>query len=42
MLLGVAWMFDGIPEDVQPGLQLYPAHPEREIAQLSVKIHGKI
>jgi adenosylhomocysteinase len=40
MLLGIAWMFDGIPEDMGPGLQRYPAHLEREIAELSVKIHG--
>lgn len=41
MLLGVAWMFDGIPEDIKPGLQLYPAHLEREIAELSVKTHSQ-
>jgi adenosylhomocysteinase len=41
MLLGVAWMFDGIPDDIQPGLQLYPAHLEREIAELSVQIHSE-
>jgi adenosylhomocysteinase len=40
MLLGIAWMFDGIPEDISPGLQLYPAHLEREIAQLSLRIRG--
>lgn len=40
MLLGIAWMFDGIPEDITPGLQRYPAHLEREIAGLSLKIHG--
>jgi adenosylhomocysteinase len=40
MLVGIAWMFDGIPEDIQPGLQLYPAHLEREIAELSVRIHS--
>jgi adenosylhomocysteinase len=40
MLRGIAWMFDGIPEDVEPGLQLYPAHLEREIAELSVRVHG--
>ena len=39
MLLGIAWMFDGIPEDIVPGLQRYPVHLEREIAELSVKIH---
>jgi S-adenosylhomocysteine hydrolase len=36
MLLGIAWMFDGIPDDISPGLQRYPAHLEREIAELSV------
>lgn len=39
MLLGIAWMFDGIPGGIAPGLQRYPAHLEREIAELSVKIH---
>lgn len=39
MLLGIAWMFDGIPEGTEPGLQRYPAHLEREIAELSVNIH---
>jgi adenosylhomocysteinase len=41
MLAGIAWMFDGIPDDISPGLQLYPAHLEREIAALSVKIHSQ-
>ncbi len=41
MLLGIAWMFDGIPDDISPGLQLYPAHLEREIAELSVRIHSQ-
>ena len=41
MLLGTAWMFDGIPEDIKPGLQLYPAQLEREIAELSIKIHSE-
>jgi adenosylhomocysteinase len=40
MLLGIAWMFDGLPDDIAPGLQLYPAHLEREIAELSMRIHG--
>ena len=40
MLLGIAWMFDGIPEDIRPGLQSYPAHLERQIAELSIKIHN--
>jgi len=41
MLLGIAWMFDGIPDNISPGLQFYPAYLEREIAELSVKIHSK-
>jgi len=41
MLLGIAWMFDGIPDDIAPGLHLYPAHLEREIAEFSVRIHGQ-
>ena len=41
MLLGIVWMFDGLPEDISPGLQLYPAHLEREIAELSVSIYGQ-
>ena len=40
MLLGIAWMFDGIPANIAPGLQRYPAHLEREIAELSVKLHS--
>ena len=38
MLVGIAWMFDGIPEDYPPGLQRYPVHLEREIAACSVRI----
>jgi hypothetical protein len=41
MLLGIMWMFDGIPDDISAGLQLYPAHLEREIAELSVRIHSE-
>lgn len=40
MLLGISWMFDGIPGEIQPGLQPYPIHLEREIAQQSIRIHG--
>jgi S-adenosylhomocysteine hydrolase len=40
MLLGIAWMFDGIPEGIGPGLQRYPVHLEREIAELSVKTYS--
>jgi S-adenosylhomocysteine hydrolase len=41
MLLGIAWMFNGIPENILPGLQLYPAYLEGEIAELSVEIRSK-
>jgi len=41
MLLGITWMFDGIPENILPGLQLYPTHLEREIADLSIEINRK-
>lgn len=41
MLLGIGWMFDGIPDDIAPGLQRYPAHLEREIAELSVRIRSE-
>lgn len=40
MLLGVAWMFDGIPETISPGLQWFPAHLEREIAELSIELQN--
>ncbi len=40
MLVGIAWMFDGIPKEIAPGLQLYPAHLEREIAERSIEIHS--
>lgn len=39
MLLGVAWMFDGLPPHIQSGLQRYPAHLEQEIARMSVEIY---
>ena len=38
MLLGIAWMFDGIPEDIQPGLQRYPRHLERQVAEMAIKL----
>ena len=41
MLLGLTWMFDGIPADIQPGLQLYPTHLEKEVAAMSVKLHSQ-
>ena len=40
MLLGIAWMFDGIPEDIEPGLQRYPLHLERRVAELSVQLRS--
>lgn len=40
MLVGIAWMFNGIPTETQPGVQRYPAHLEREIAELSVKLYS--
>jgi adenosylhomocysteinase len=39
MLLGIAWMFDGIPAGTPPGVQRYPAHLERAIAELSIRLH---
>ncbi len=39
MLLGIAWMFDGIPSGIKPGLHLYPHHLEQEIANYSINIH---
>jgi adenosylhomocysteinase len=41
MLAGIAWMFDGIPYDIQPGLLPYPAHLEQEIALLSSRIYSE-
>jgi len=38
VMIGIAWMFDGIPEDIGPGLQRFPFHLEQEIAALSLKI----
>lgn len=38
MLLGITWMFDSLPGDIQPGLQWYPAHLEREIAERSIQL----
>ncbi len=41
MLLGIVWMFDGLPDDIKPGLQPYPAHLEKKIARTSIEIAGK-
>jgi adenosylhomocysteinase len=41
MLLGILWMFDGIPEDIRPGVQPYPTHLERQIAEISVKLQSR-
>lgn len=38
MLRGLTWMMDGLPDDVRPGLQPYPAALEREIAARSVAL----
>jgi adenosylhomocysteinase len=40
MLLGIAWMFDGIPEDVSPGVQRYPLALEHQIAEFSIRLHS--
>jgi adenosylhomocysteinase len=40
MLLGIAWMFDGIPEEISPGVQRYPLALERQIAEFSLKLHS--
>ena len=36
MLLGLAWILQGGAAEAAPGLQPYPAHLEREIAELSL------
>jgi adenosylhomocysteinase len=41
MLLGIAWMFDGIPNEIEPGLQRYPLHLERQIAEVSIKLRSE-
>lgn len=41
MLLGITWMFDGIPKNIGPGLQRYPRHLERQIAELSIKLRAQ-
>jgi adenosylhomocysteinase len=40
MLLGISWMFDGIPADTPAGLQRFPAHLERQIAEVSIKVRS--
>jgi adenosylhomocysteinase len=40
MLLGIAWMFDGIPEEIGPGVQRYPRDLERQVAALSVQLRS--
>jgi adenosylhomocysteinase len=39
MLRGIMWMFEGIPDHIKPGLQLYPSELEQEVAEISVKVH---
>ncbi|MCJ7473289.1 MAG: adenosylhomocysteinase [Actinobacteria bacterium] len=41
MLLGITWMFDGMPDNILPGLKMYPAHLEKKIAKLSIDIYSK-
>jgi len=41
MLLGIAWMMDGIPADIPAGLQRYPVHLERQIAEVSVQMRNQ-
>lgn len=36
ILLGLAWILQGGADGSQPGLQAYPAHLEREIAEMSL------
>jgi adenosylhomocysteinase len=40
MLKGIAWMFESIPENIQPGLQRYPEALEREIAEMSIRVQS--
>jgi len=39
MLLGITWMFDGLSPGIQPGLQRYPQHLEREVAETALRLH---
>jgi adenosylhomocysteinase len=39
MLLGMQWLFDGLPEGTLNGLQLYPRHLERQIAEMSMELY---
>jgi len=41
MLLGISWMLDGIPAEIQPGMQPYPYHLERQIAEQSIRLHAR-
>ena len=38
MLLGIAWMFGGIPEHIGSGIQRYPLDLERQVAELSMQL----
>jgi S-adenosylhomocysteine hydrolase len=40
ILLGISWMMDVMPTDIQPGMQRYPAHLEQEIAKVSLRLRG--
>jgi adenosylhomocysteinase len=37
MLGGLLWLMDGLPDGIQPTLQPYPAHLEKEIAKLLLR-----
>jgi adenosylhomocysteinase len=36
ILLGLSWILEGGADGFLPGLQAYPSHLEREIAELSL------
>ena len=38
MLLGISWMFDGIPAEYSPGLQRFPRCLEQEIANTAISL----
>ena len=42
MLVGIAWMFNGMPADTKTGLQRFPIHLEQEIAQRSIELLDRI
>jgi adenosylhomocysteinase len=42
MLRGIGWLFDGGAAGAPPGVQLYPADLEQEIARLAVELLGEV